>query len=197
MVNWSTCDDKLLVGYAQKGHTKAFSELVRRHHMRIFHTAFGMVGNREDADDLAQLAFIKAFQSLHRFKGQALFSTWLYRICINCCLDWIKSQQRKYDVKMDDEWWYRQADGEALFADTKRTDYMVEQGELRDVLAHAMSQMPPIFRSVLVLRELNGLSYQEIASVEGCSVGTVKSRLFRARAQLRKLLRPFYKALVA
>ena len=197
MLNWSTCDDKLLVGYAQKGHAKAFSELVRRHHVRVFHTAFGMVGHREDADDLAQLAFIKAFQSLHRFKGQALFSTWLYRISINCCLDWIKSQQRKYDVKMDDEWWYKQADGEALFADTKRTDYMVEQGELRDVLAHAMSQMPPIFRSVLVLRELNGLSYQEIASVEGCSVGTVKSRLFRARAQLRKLLRPFYKALVA
>ena len=197
MFNWSTCDDKLLIGYAQKGHAKAFSELVRRHHVRVFHTAFGMVGNREDADDLAQLAFIKAFQSLHRFKGQALFSTWLYRISINCCLDWIKSQQRKYDVKMDDEWWYKQADGEALFADTKRTDYMVEQGELRDVLAHAMSQMPPIFRSVLVLRELNGLSYQEIASVEGCSVGTVKSRLFRARVQLRKLLRPFYKALVA
>ena len=197
MFNWSTCDDKLLIGYAQKGHAKAFSELVRRHHVRVFHTAFGMVGNREDADDLAQLAFIKAFQSLHRFKSQALFSTWLYRISINCCLDWIKSQQRKYDVKMDDEWWYKQADGEALFADTKRTDYLVEQGELRDVLAHAMSQMPPIFRSVLVLRELNGLSYQEIASVEGCSVGTVKSRLFRARVQLRKLLRPFYKALVA
>ena len=197
MLNWSTCDDKLLVGYAQKGQAKAFSELVRRHHVRIFHTAFGMVGNREDADDLAQLAFIKAFQSLHQFKGQSLFSTWLYRISINCCLDWIKSQQRKYDVKMDDDWWHRQADGEALFGGTKQTDYMVEQGELRDFLARAMSQMPPIFRSVLVLRELNGLSYQEIASIEGCSVGTVKSRLFRARAQLRKLLRPFYKAHVA
>ncbi len=197
MLNWSTCDDKLLVGYAQKGQAKAFSELVRRHHVRIFHTAFGMVGNREDADDLAQLAFMKAFQSLHQFKGQSLFSTWLYRISINCCLDWIKSQQRKYDVKMDDDWWHRQADGEALFGGTKQTDYMVEQGELRDFLARAMSQMPPIFRSVLVLRELNGLSYQEIASIEGCSVGTVKSRLFRARAQLRKLLRPFYKAHVA
>ena len=197
MLNWSTCDDKLLVGYAQKGHAKAFSELVRRHHMRIFHTAFGMVGNREDADDLAQLAFIKAFQSLHQFRGQSLFSTWLYRISINCCLDWIKSQQRKYDVKMDDEWWFRQADSEALFAGPKRTDYRVEQGELRDVLTQVLADMPPIFRSVLVLRELNGLSYQEIASVEGCSVGTVKSRLFRARAQLRKLLRPFYKALVA
>ena len=197
MLNWSICDDKLLVGYAQKGQAKAFSELVRRHHVRIFHTAFGMVGNREDADDLAQLAFMKAFQSLHQFKGQSLFSTWLYRISINCCLDWIKSQQRKYDVKMDDDWWHRQADGEALFAGTKQTDYMVEQGELRDFLARAMSQMPPIFRSVLVLRELNGLSYQEIASIEGCSVGTVKSRLFRARAQLRKLLRPFYKAHVA
>ncbi len=197
MHNWSTCDDKLLVGYAQKGHTKAFSELVRRHHVRIFHTAFGMVGYREDADDLAQIAFIKAFQSLDRFKGQALFSTWLYRISINCCLDWLKSQQRKYDVKMDDEWWCRQADDEALFAGPKRTDYRVEQGELRDVLVQALGDMPPIFRSVLVLRELNGLSYEEIANVEGCSVGTVKSRLFRARAQLRKLLRPFYKALVA
>ncbi len=197
MLNWSTCDDKVLVGYAQKGHAKAFSELVRRHHLRIFHTAFGMVGNREDADDLAQLAFIKAFQSLHQFRGQSLFSTWLYRISINCCLDWIKSQQRKYDVKMDDEWWLKQADGEALFAGPKRTDYRVEQGELRDVLTQVLADMPPNFRSVLVLRELNGLSYQEIASVEGCSVGTVKSRLFRARAQLRKLLRPFYKALVA
>ncbi len=197
MLNWSTCDDKLLVGYAKKGYAKAFSELVRRHHMRIFHTAFGMVGNREDADDLAQLAFIKAFQSLDQFKGKSLFSTWLYRISINCCLDWIKSQQRKYDVKMDDEWWFRQADGDALFAGPKRTDYRVEQGELRDVLTQVLADMPPIFRSVLVLRELNGLSYQEIASVEGCSVGTVKSRLFRARAQLRKLLRPFYKALVA
>ncbi len=197
MLNWSTCDDKVLVGYAQKGQTRAFSELVRRHQMRIFHTAFGMVGNREDADDLAQLAFIKAFQSLHQFRGQSLFSTWLYRISINCCLDWIKSQQRKYDVKMDDEWWFRQADSEALFAGPKRTDYRVEQGELRDVLTQVLADMPPNFRSVLVLRELNGLSYQEIASVEGCSVGTVKSRLFRARAQLRKLLRPFYKELVA
>lgn len=197
MLNWSTCDDKVLVGYAQKGQTRAFSELVRRHQMRIFHTAFGMVGNREDADDLAQLAFIKAFQSLHQFRGQSLFSTWLYRISINCCLDWIKSQQRKYDVKMDDEWWFRQADSEALFAGPKRTDYRVEQGELRDVLTQVLADMPPNFRSVLVLRELNGLSYQEIASIEGCSVGTIKSRLFRARAQLRKLLRPFYKALVA
>ena len=197
MYNWSTCDDKLLVGYAQKGQARAFSELVRRHHVRIFHTAYGMVGNREDADDLAQLAFIKAFQSLDQFKGQSLFSTWLYRISINCCLDWIKSQQRKYGVKMDDEWWGRQADDVALFAGPKPTDYRVEQGELRDVLAQVMAEMPPIFRSVLVLRELNGLSYQEIASVEGCSVGTVKSRLFRARAQLRKLLKPFYKALVA
>ena len=197
MLNWSTCDDKLLIGYAQKGHTRAFSELVRRHHVRVFHTALGMVGNREDADDLAQIAFIKAFQSLDRFKGQSLFSTWLYRISINCCLDWLKSQQRKYDVKMDDEWWCRQADDEALFAGPKRTDYMVEQSELRDVLMQAMADMPPIFRSALVLRELNGLSYEEIARVEGCSVGTVKSRLFRARAQLRKLLRPFYKVLVA
>ena len=197
MLNWSTCDDKVLVGYAQKGQARAFSELVRRHHVRVFHTAYGMVGNREDADDLAQLAFIKAFQSLDKFKGQSLFSTWLYRISINCCLDWIKARHRKYDVKMDDEWWYRQADDEALFAGPKRTDYRVEQGELRDVLAQVMADMPPIFRSVLVLRELNGLSYQEIAHVEGCSVGTVKSRLFRARAQLRKLLKPFYKALVA
>lgn len=197
MLNWSTCDDKLLVGYAQKGHAKAFSELVRRHHVQVFHTAFGMVGNREDADDLAQVAFIKAFQSLGQFRGQSLFSTWLYRISINCCLDWLKSQQRKYDVKMDDEWWCRQADDEALFAGSRRTDYRVEQGELRDVLVQTLGDMPPIFRSVLVLRELNGLSYEEIACVEGCSVGTVKSRLFRARAQLRKLLRPFYEAFVA
>jgi len=197
MQDWSKYDDKLLVGFAQEGERRAFSELVQRHQMRVYHTVFGMVGNRDDADDLAQLVFIKAFRSLHRFKGQSQFSTWLYRISINCCLDWIKSQKRKSGVKMDDDWWDRQADSEALFVGAVETDRRVEQVEIREVLGRVMNQMAPVFRSVLVLREINGLSYDEIAKVEGCSVGTVKSRLFRARAQLRSLLVPLREALVA
>jgi RNA polymerase sigma-70 factor (ECF subfamily) len=102
--DWSEYDDKLLVGHAREGHNRAFSELVRRHQVRVYHTVFGMVGNKEDADDLAQLVFIKAFRSLHRFKGQSQFSTWLYRISINCCLDWVKSQKQKSCIKMDDDW---------------------------------------------------------------------------------------------
>lgn len=197
MFDWSKYDDKLLVGHAREGHGRAFSELVRRHQVRVYNTVFGMVGNREDADDLAQLVFIKAFRSLHRFKGQSQLSTWLYRISINCGLDWIKSQKRKSGVKMDDEWWDRQADSEALFVGTVQTDRHVEQVETREVLERIINQMDPVFRSVLVLREINGLSYDEIAEVEGCSVGTIKSRLFRARAQLRSLLVSLHEALVA
>ena len=197
MRDWTSYDDKLLVGHAQEGHAKAYSELVRRHQVRVYNTVYGMVGNSEDADDLAQLVFIKAFRSLHRFKGQSLFSTWLYRISVNCCLDWIKSQKRKSVVKMDDEWWNKQDDNKALFIGGERTDHRVEHGEMCDVLDQVLQQMEPTFRAVLVLRELNGFSYDEIANVEACSVGTVKSRLFRARAQLRKLLKPFREALVA
>jgi len=99
--NFSDTEDLQIVAKVLDGNTGAFSNLVRRHHERVFNTAFGLVGDLDEADDLAQEAFIKVFRSLKRFRGQSLFSTWLYRIAVNCCLDFLKSKHRRSTASLD------------------------------------------------------------------------------------------------
>lgn len=186
---YASLSDLKLVACVLNGQQEAYSELVNRHQVRIYQMACSLVGASDDADDLAQLVFIKAFRSLHRFEGNAQFSTWIYRICVNCCYDWMKANKR-WVQNGDDVWWANLSGADILFGHDEAADQAVMNREVHDALDEALLQLSSEFRTVVVLREVNGLSYGDIAKVVGCEVGTVKSRLFRARAQLCKLLEP-------
>ncbi len=190
---WSQYLDLKLVECVLNGQTEAYSELVHRHQSHIFQMTLNWAGSSDDADDLAQLVFLKAFRSLHLFQGKAQFSTWLYRICMNCCYDWTKAQKRWEKEGGYDAWWAQLSADDVLFGHEIATDQWVVDREIQEALNNALQCLAPEFRTVIVLREIKGLSYGEIAEVVGCEEGTVKSRLFRARAQLRKLLAPIRK----
>ena len=189
--NSADIEDARLVARAREGDREAFSELVRRYHERIFNTVYALVGDRDDADDLTQEVFLKAYRSLSGFRGQSRFYTWLYRIGVNRCLDWMKSRNRRRDLSLEREGW----DGfEDPVGGTRpeASDARVQRGELQTILKRALETLAPEYRSAVVLREIDGLAYEEIACVLGCSVGTVKSRLFRARMKLRGVLEEDY-----
>lgn len=184
-------DDIRLVAYVINGNVEAFSTLVLRYQERVYQTVYSMVGDRDEADDLAQDVFVKALRSLHLFRGQSQFYTWLYRIAVNRCLDHIKARQLRVFV--------RESDGEvdaAVLNDKismgASTDDEASQHEMQAILEKALSKIPEEYRVAFVLREMDGLTYEEIADVLDCSVGTVKSRLFRARNRLQVLLHSFY-----
>ena len=185
--------DLALVSRARGGDGEAFSTLVRRYHERIYNTVYALVGDADDADDLTQEAFIRAYRSLSGFRGRSQFYTWLYRISVNCCLDWMKSpSRRRSDLSLErDRWEGREDSRQAPPADT---DQSVERRELQGILEAALDSLQEEYRATIVLREIDGLAYEEIAGILGCCVGTVKSRLVRARSRLREVLEKDYHA---
>lgn len=173
-------DDRAAVAAAQRGDRVAFGWLVRRHQRRALAVALGILRNPEDARDVCQDGFLRAWRALDRFGGDAQFGTWLHRIVVNLCLDRLR-QRSHAQVALDDV--------EPILAgddDPRRT---VEGGELGGRIGAALSSLTPKHRAVLVLRELEGLSYAEIATEMRCSIGTVMSRLFHARKRMQELLR--------
>ena len=178
-----------LVARAKAGDTDAFEQLVLDNQNRIYSLAFRMVNDREEAADLAQEAFLKAWQGLSSFQGDSSFATWVYRLATNVCIDFLRRQKRRRAVvsvtSMDDpdSGWTEPADREQ---DPQR---ILERAELGQVLANGLEALPDHHRQVLVLRELSGLSYQEIGQALGLDNGTVKSRIARARKALQKRLR--------
>lgn len=189
--NFSNVEDIQIVAQVLEGNTEAFSALVQRHRERVYHTAYSLVGDLDEADDLAQEAFLKAFRALRRFRGQSLFSTWLHRIAVNCCLDHLKSKHRRSFVSLED---YREDwDAPLVWVGrSEKSDVRVERRELQELLERALGDLSEGYRVTFVLRELEGLTYEEIAELLGCSIGTVKSRLFRGRAKLREILQVQY-----
>lgn len=179
-------EDTELVRRCWEGDQGAFRTLVTRYHPRIFNLIYSLVRDRDEADDLAQEVFIKAFRSLSGFKGQAQVYTWLYRIAVNRCLDWLKNQRRHPETSLERVEVYG-ADGASLRS-LGTADAEMDQRELGRALERALRALSPDYRVALTLREIDGLSYEEVADVMGCSVGTVKSRLFRARSQLQRML---------
>jgi len=177
-----------LIRKAKQGDQSAFEQLVLAHQNRVFTLAFRMVNDREEAADLAQEAFLKAWQGLPNFQGESSFSTWLHRLTTNLCIDWLRRQTRRREIEpvasLDDEErsWAEPADPGQ---DPQR---QLERKELHRALARALQALPDHHRQVLVMRELSGLSYQEIGQALDLDMGTVKSRIARARLALRKLL---------
>jgi RNA polymerase sigma-70 factor (ECF subfamily) len=180
-------DDRELVHRATRGEREAFGALVQRHQDRVFNLAYHIVRNREDALDVGQDAFVKAFASLPSFKGEASFTTWMHRIVVNLAIDCLRRRRRVDSSAYDD----RLAMPEDADADRPAPDdpaTLLEERQVRSLLARGIDALPPAHRTVLVLREIEGLSYEEIARAVNCSLGTVMSRLFYARRKLQKVL---------
>jgi RNA polymerase sigma-70 factor, ECF subfamily len=187
-------DDRILVGRAAQGDRDAFGVLVRRHQARIFNLTYQVVRNREDALDVSQEAFVKAYTALPGFKGEASFSTWVHRIAVNLAIDCLRRRRRTDPTPYDDERALPEAgeDGPAAPDDPAS---LLEARQVRGLLAQGIALLPPAQRAVLVLREVEGLSYDEISRAIGCSLGTVMSRLFYARRKLAQMLGPHREAL--
>jgi RNA polymerase sigma-70 factor (ECF subfamily) len=176
------------VARATRGDRDAFGRLVERHQDRAFNIAYQVLRNREDALDVAQDAFARAYTSLASFKGQASFTTWLHRIVVNLAIDALR-RRRRVAASYDDP----QHAPEEPRADPRAGEdpgARLELKQLRTLLARGLASLPPAHRAALVLREIEGLSYDEIARSLGCSLGTVMSRLFYARRKLQQAMKP-------
>ena len=178
-----------LVKRAKKGDLAAYDDLVRRYQERIYATIYHMTSNHEDANDLAQEAFIKAFQALRSFKGGSSFYTWVYRIAVNKTINFLKQRKQRTLMSLDDLDFNAEHDPDlvALISDkTPRREAGL--AELQEKLNAAMQKLSEPHRLVVTLHDVQGLSHEEIAEIMDCNVGTVRSRLFYARQQLQAYL---------
>ncbi len=183
-----------LVRRARKGELGAYDELVRRYQERIYATVYHMTANHEDANDLAQEAFIKAFQALKTFKGGSSFYTLVYRIAVNKTIKFLKQRRNLAQMSLDDLDFNAEHDPDlvALISDkTPRRE--VNLIELQEKLNVSMQKLSEPHRLVVVLHDVQGLSHEEIAKIMDCNVGTVRSRLFYARQQLQAYLSDYLK----
>jgi RNA polymerase sigma-70 factor (ECF subfamily) len=181
-------DDRNLVDRAKQGDRDAFATLVRRHQDRAFNLAYQMVRNREEALDISQEAFARAYTSLPTFKGEASFTTWLHRIVVNLAIDSLRRRRVAGTASYDDTRAIPEAqEAEPVTPDDPAT--ALESKQVRALLARGIAQLPPAQRAVLVLREVEGMTYEEISQAVGCTLGTVMSRLFYARRRLQQVLK--------
>src|SRR5437868_12519320 len=184
-----------LVRQCQAGQTDAFDQLVTRYRTRVFAMIYNMVHNEQDAWDLAQEAFVKAWKSIGRFKGKSSFYTWIYRIVMNVTIDCLRKRQIKAGgAEFDDAIQLKEIDPASKTvprADTNPHQRM-EQHEIRARINHAISQLSPEHRAVILMKEIEKMQYHEIAKRLSCSIGTVISRLFYARKKLQNSLRDVY-----
>ena len=178
-----------LVLRAQKGDDEAFAQLMRDNEKRIYNLTLRMTGNPDDAMDLAQETFLNAWRGLKFFKGDSAFSTWVYRLASNACIDHLRKQKRRQNltcaVSLDDEEGESQTD---IPDERFHPEAELERQELRRAVEQGLNRLSEEHRRVLIMREVQGLSYQEIGDVLDLEAGTVKSRIARARLALRKIL---------
>ena len=179
--------ERLFVEQAQDGDADAFAWLVEQYSGRIFAACFSFLGNRQDAEDCAQDAFVKAYRALKDYGFLSSFYTWIYRIAVNTCLDFRRKSARQPTLSLDETIETDDGQGVFLVADhAPLPDELAESNELRRLIRSEFAALPPMMRQILVLRDLEGLSYRELAELLDLSEGTVKSRLARARQQLMR-----------
>jgi len=182
-------EEKRIIDSVLAGNTEAFEILVLENQTQVYNLALRMVSNEQDAYDISQEAFIKAFRSLDSFRGDSKFSVWLYRLTSNLCLDFLRSKKRNNVVSLtayspdEDECAELEIPDERFSPENE-----LEKKELKTAVNSALSKLPEDQREILLLRELHGLSYDEIAEELSLEPGTVKSRIFRARKRLCKIL---------
>jgi len=187
-------DDKTLVDRCKSGDEQAFGELVKRYSAKAYQIAYGVLGNSEDAEEVAQDAFVRIHKALPDFRGECEFSTWLYRIALNLARNkyrWNKVRGSQVNFSIDAPLEGNDGDGERRYDLPDEADGPAkgaELDELRSRLASELEKLPEAYREILVMRVVQEMSYEEMAAALGCQMGTVKSRLARARDELRKRL---------
>ena len=187
-------DDRMLVARAQKGDEDAFAELVRKYSGRAYQIAYGVLGNRQDAEEIAEDTFIKIYHALPDFRGDAAFTTWMYRIALNLARNkyqWNKARAAGRHVSIDAPLEGSEEDDDRRLEIPDATpppDQMAAYNELDKELNAQLEQLPEVYREALVMRNIQEMSYEQIAELLKCKMGTVKSRIARARDELKKRL---------
>ena len=181
-------DDQQLIQKCLDGQTDAFGELVTRYQDRLYHSIMMMVRSPEDARDLAQEAFVHAFRRLESFRGDAAFYTWLFRIAVNATISFRRKAARRKTSSVES---IREASGSEPIDDRfdSAPGSRMEQSEQLKLIHQALGELSEEFRTALVMTEIEGLSYEEAAAAVGCPIGTIRSRIHRARNELREKLR--------
>jgi len=178
--------DEELVARSIDGDHDSFNQLIVRWERPIYALAYRVLGREEDARDVCQDTFLRAYRAIHGFKGQAKFSSWLYRIALNLCRDWIRRKKRTPTVEMPDgvdmiELAAEQGPAESI-------EDLVARREMSRAVAQAMTRLPEEQRTAIILKEYHGLTFQEIAELQGCPLSTVKTRLYQGLSVLRRQL---------
>jgi len=182
-------NEKDLIEKAKSGDIEAFEQLIISCEKKVFNIAYRMIGNYDDANELAQEVFIKAFRSIKNFKGDSLFSTWIYKITANVCLDELRKRKNKNILSLDQDIELNDGDVKRQISDNAPSpDMEVESKEIKTIVNESIQQLPDDYKSVIILRDIQGFSYDEISKIVNCPEGTVKSRLNRARQALKKIL---------
>jgi RNA polymerase sigma-70 factor (ECF subfamily) len=183
-----------LVRRAQRGDLEAYDELIKRYQERIYATVYHMTSNHEDANDIAQEAFIKAFQALKSFKGGSSFYTWLYRIAVNKTINFLKQRKNRTHMSLNDLDFNAEHDPDLMALISDNTPRRAAGlNELQEKLNAALMKLSEPHRLVVVMHDVQGLSHEEIAKTMECNIGTVRSRLFYARQQLQGWLNDYLK----
>ena len=178
--------DQLLIDSCLAGRRDAFGQLVDRYQNRLFHSLLHLLGSTEDAQDIAQEAFVQAFEKLSGFRGQAQFYSWLFRIAYNLAVS-DRRKARRVSVSLENQ---REASGFEPTDTNPSNDpsYAMDSEERQRIVQRALTELPEEFRTTLILKEMDGMSYEDIASTLGIPLGTVRSRIHRARIELRDKL---------
>jgi len=182
--------DQALVERAQQGDKQAFDVLVLKYQNKIIQLAYRYVHDHEEAMDVAQEAFVKAWRSLGNFRGDSAFFTWIYRIAINTAKNHLVSSARRPPRSDLDAQEAEQYDGAAGLKEYATPEHVLLRDELKRTIASAIHELPDDLRTAITLRELEGMSYEEIAQAMDCPIGTVRSRIFRAREAIDSKLKP-------
>ena len=179
-------DDLRLIKQCRDGNPAAFGELVSRYQDRLFNTVLRLVNNAEDARDVVQESFLHAYQSLHSFKGDSLFFTWLYRIAVNTAISMKRKQKPTLRIQPGGE--DQQAIDPLDQAESNRPGHAIEMAEEERTVHEALAKLSTEHRAVLVMKDMEGMKYEEMAEILGVPIGTIRSRLHRARLEMRDLL---------
>lgn len=182
--------DQQLVERVQQGDKKAFDMLVLKYQQRIVNLVSRFVRNHSDALDVTQEAFLKAYRALPRFRGDSAFYTWMYRIAVNTAKNHLAQQSRRPMEAEQDISEVEQFQGESALKEQATPEHMIMRDQIQDVVVKTIDELPEDLKTAISLRELDGLSYEEIAEVMECPIGTVRSRIFRAREAIDKALKP-------
>ncbi len=182
--------ERLLIKSSKSGDIQSFEELISIYEKKAYNIALRIMGNEEDAKDMTQEAFVRIFKSIANFKEQSAFSTWMYRIVTNVCLDEMRKRKNEKLISIDSG--FETEDGEIkleLKSNSETPEEAYHRKENKQVIVGAINELNDEYKSVIVLRDVQGFSYEEIASILSCSIGTVKSRINRGRNLLKDKLK--------